>query len=164
MFGRNLRKNLPKGAKNKTLEEFKQKDRNLKEYQRGNTDKRRWAKNRASLTRGDQVWVKTSEEKEGSRGAVEEKAKEQESYYVRIVNKTSRGNRKHLRKLKEEPENSKGQSTCKKDLEEGGYENNETSSEECRQGNRQVVGIVAIIMKKRLRVTDTSVRILYIIR
>ena len=40
----------------------------------------------ASLTRGDQVWVKTSKDKEGSRETIEEKAEEPESYYVRIIN------------------------------------------------------------------------------
>ena len=46
---------LPRGSDNKTLEKFKQKDKDLKEYQRGYTDKIQWAKRRSSLTRGDQV-------------------------------------------------------------------------------------------------------------
>ena len=45
------------------------------------------------MARGDQVWVKTTENKEGNRGTIVEKAKEPESYLVRIRNKTFRRNR-----------------------------------------------------------------------
>ena len=55
LFGRNLRTNLPRGANENTLEEFKKKDKDLKEYPKGYTDKRRRAKRRTSFERGDQV-------------------------------------------------------------------------------------------------------------
>ena len=107
----------------------------MKEYQRQYTDKRRQAKRRVSLKRRTQVWVKTLEDKERNRGTVEKKTKEPESYSVRTKNKTFRRNRKHLRKLKEQPEKSRSQSTFKEDVDEEGYES-ETSSEECGQGNK----------------------------
>ena len=55
LYGRNLRTNLPRGTNEKTLEEFKEKDKELKGYQKEYTDKRRRAKRRTSLARGDQV-------------------------------------------------------------------------------------------------------------
>ena len=106
----------------------------MKGYQKDYTDKRRRAKRRTSLARGDQVWVKTAEDKEGNRGTIEEKTKEPESYLVRIGNKNYRRNRKHLRKLNIESETSGNQNTHQRVLEEAGYES-ETSSEESGQGN-----------------------------
>ena len=59
LYGRDLRTNLPRGTNEKTLEEFKEKDKELKDYQKEYTDKRRRTK-RTSLARGDQAWVKTA--------------------------------------------------------------------------------------------------------
>ena len=134
LYGRNLRTNLPRGTNEKTLEEFKEKDQKLKGYQKEYTDKRRRAKRRASLARGDQVWVKTAEDEEGKKGTIEEKTKEPESYLVRIGDKIYRRNRKHLRKLNIEPEKSRNQNTHQRGLEEGGHES-ETSSAESGQGD-----------------------------
>ena len=91
LYGRNLRTNLLRGTNEKTLEEFKEKDqKKLKGYQKEYTDKRRRAKRRASLARGDQVWVKTAEDEEGNKGTIEEKTKEPEFYLVRIGDKIYR--------------------------------------------------------------------------
>ena len=53
LFGRNLRINFSRGVNEKILEEFKKKDKELKEYQKGYTDKRRRVKRRISFVRGD---------------------------------------------------------------------------------------------------------------
>ena len=116
MFVRNLRTNLLRLVNEKTSEEFRKKDKELKECQKEHMNKRRRAQRRTRLAKGDQVWVRTVENKEGSRGTIEEKAKEPESYLVRIGNKIFWRNRKNLRKLNVEPETS--QNTRQEDLDE----------------------------------------------
>ena len=75
--------------------------------------------------------MEAAEDKEGNRGTIK---KEPQSHLVRIGNKVFRRNSKLLRKLNVEPETSRNQNKCQRDLEEGGYES-ETSSEESGQGD-----------------------------
>ena len=117
LFVRNLRTNLQRLVNEKTSEEFRKKDKELKECQKEYINKRRRAQRRTRLAKGDQVWVRTVENKEGSRGTIEEKAKEPESYLVRIGNKIYWRTRKNLRKLNVEPETSSSQNTRQEDLD-----------------------------------------------
>lgn len=98
LFKRSLRTNIPEGSNDTTEEEFRQRDRKLKERQKEHTDRRRRAKKQEELQSGDIVWVKTSEEGKGDRGIVVDKREEPDLYNIQMRGKILR-TRKHLRKL-----------------------------------------------------------------
>ena len=130
LFNRTLRTNLPKGESKGTEEDFRQKDKQLKERQKKQSDRRRRAKQLEKLKAGDEVWVKTNDKEKGEKGIVERPREEKDSYEVRVKGRVVRRNRKDLRKRFNKGAKNRREEKANSEEEEKGSESEEETEEE----------------------------------
>ena len=125
LYGRNLRSTVySRVEKSIDIEDFRQRDAELKRGQKDYADNRRRAKKLVELKKGDRVWVKDSATDKGKEGHIIERSRQPDSYWVEIEGRAVRRNRVHCRKLYDKQQNDvvKGQWNSQKETDRPGKE------------------------------------------